>query len=177
MNTFPIDISVNQKLTLASIWGIIVLSKYRLNCLHYTNNEKRNVAKSHNNATTNEPEAILAYIRASDQVFTDIFNEYLKSSGKQQKQIAQELNVDPAAIVHWRKGRRIPMDSDTIYKLSHALSLNAKQKQDLLTAWLFIRELRALEQYVMAAMEAGDEISDVIQPIIQSWMESLSSGE
>ena len=132
------------------------------------------MSKSHEDAIY-RLKMILAYLRACS-LFSDTLDLYIRKSGIVQKELAKELFVDPAAIIHWRKNRRIPKDSDTIFKLSRALSLSPKEKQTLLLAWSINRGFNGLIPYVAVAIEEGDETDMIIESVVyylQSAFETL----
>lgn len=90
---------------------------------------------------------ILAYLHACF-LFPDTFNFYIDKYQLAQKKLANALHVDPSTISHWRKGRRLPQDSATIYQIAKAMGIHPSERQSLFLAWTVHRTLNDMIPYV-----------------------------
>jgi hypothetical protein len=100
-------------------------------------------------------------------LFADLFQYFLdrylqQSQSRSKKQLAKNLSVDPAAIIHWEKGRRIPQDSGLVLHLANSLGLNATDTEYLLVAWQVNKTLNELAPFAATALQGSYEISAVL---------------
>lgn len=118
------------------------------------------------NESKNRLKLILAYLQ-SNKLFADVIDYFIERSGKKQKTLATELNVDTSAITHWRKGRRIPQDSMFIFRIATVLSLSPQERQKLLIAWHTTRSFKGLIPYVETAIDEGDEPAQIVEALVE----------
>lgn len=98
--------------------------------------------------------------------FSNALCEQMLRTGIRQVDLAQRIHVDPSTITHWRKQRRIPQDSATVYLVAKALDLNSGEQTELLNAWLASKHVHELEPYIEFARQDGQSVDAVVSRLV-----------
>jgi len=100
----------------------------------------------------NQPEQ-QEYLTELTQSFGEKLSEYSKQRGYSQLELAQHLNVSPAAVSQWRTGTRIP-NAKTVHKIVQTFgSLNQDETDQFLQAWTHSKLANDLSDYLAAASD------------------------
>jgi len=94
-----------------------------------------------------------AYLQVLTQSFGEKLFEYSKQRGYSQLELAQHLDVSPAAVSQWRTGRRIP-NAKALYKIMQALGTITQEEMDqFLQAWAYSKLANDLSDYLATASD------------------------
>jgi transcriptional regulator with XRE-family HTH domain len=116
---------------------------------------------------------LISIVLSHSSIFADVLNLYLSKSNVSPSALAHYISVDPSAVAHWRKGRRLPTDAGVIFAIAKALDLKPNQRKQVILAWQVQKTLLNLVPYIEEALRIADD--DDMEPVL-SEVEQMLDG-